>query len=203
LTAPEPTHPEYLAQLQAVTQRRDTKIRQEHALQYYETQALVNQTLVERAQMHSQFYQEAREARDNHLDALGKKWYDIQKERRSQLQPDQAGTYTYKFPTNFADQIRNQRNYNQEVSLLSGIQKYRGFPAAPDIDACRPSELDDDLQAMKVRVIGITRKASPLTSCSADPPLTATTYPTTAPTYLPEPRRPQWSDRPYCSREMG
>ena len=116
-------------------------------------QALANQTLAERAQLHTQFYQESRESRDKHLEDLGKTWYDIQKERRSQLQPDQAEKYLYKFPAKFSDQIRNQANYNKEVSILAGIQKYVGFPAAPEINGTRPSELDDDLKAMKVRLI--------------------------------------------------
>ena len=114
-------------------------------------QALANQTLAERAQLHTQFYQESRESRDRHLEYLGKMWYEIQKERRSQLQPDEAERYVYKYATKYSDQIRNQANYNREVSILSGMQKYVGFPAAPEINGTRINELDDDLKAMKVR----------------------------------------------------
>ena len=56
--------------------------------------------------------------------------------------------YTYKFPTRRSQQVAQQTAYNMEVSILSGIAKYVGFPAAPNIDGVRSSELDADLQLM-------------------------------------------------------
>lgn len=136
--------------MQCISARRDTKIQQEYARLRYKTQALQNQTLAEHAQLHTQFFQEARETRDDRLAELGSMWYDIQKERR-QFQADETDKYTYKFPTKFSDQIRNQANYNKEVSIVSGIQRYVGFPAAPEIHGARPHESDQDLKAMRVR----------------------------------------------------
>ncbi|KAL1302489.1 hypothetical protein AAFC00_002880 [Neodothiora populina] len=149
LNRPEPAHPEFIAQLQCITSRRDTKIQQEYARLRYKSQSIINQTLGEHAQLHTQFFQEARKIREERLDELGRTWYDIQKERR-QFQADQADKYTYKFPTKYSDQIRNQANYNREVSIISGMQRYVGFPAAPEIHGARSTELDDDLKAMKL-----------------------------------------------------
>lgn len=58
--------------------------------------------------------------------------------------------YMIKLPEKRSDQIRQQAAYNLEVSILSGVAKYVGFPAAPEIKPARPSEIDADLRAMKV-----------------------------------------------------
>lgn len=144
-----PNHPEYLAQLQTVTHRRDSKIRQEMKLLEYKKQALRNETLATRAQKHSQYFQEAREIRERILDELGKQWYDIQKERRA-AQADELDRYTNPFPTKRSEQVRQQTKYNLEVSILSGIAKHVGFPAAPEIEGARSREMDDDFKAMKI-----------------------------------------------------
>ncbi|CAD0095854.1 unnamed protein product [Aureobasidium vineae] len=149
LSLPNATHPDFLAMLQCITARRDTKIQQEITLHRYKLGTLRNQVLAERAQLHTQYFQEARELRDSLLEQLGKQWYDIQKERR-QFQADQQDQYSYKFPTKRSDQVRNQEKYNREVSILSGMAKYRGFPAAPDIQGARTNELDDDFKAMHI-----------------------------------------------------
>ncbi|THX38644.1 hypothetical protein D6D10_04906 [Aureobasidium pullulans] len=149
LNLPNATHPDFLAMLQCITARRDTKIQQEFTLHRYKLGTLRNQVLAERAQLHTQYFQEARELRDSLLEQLGKQWYDIQKERR-QFQADQQDNYSYKFPTKRSDQVRNQEKYNREVSILSGMAKYRGFPAAPDIHGARTNELDDDFKAMQI-----------------------------------------------------
>jgi hypothetical protein len=55
-----------------------------------------------------------------------------------------------RLPEKRSDQIRHQTAYNLEVSILSGVAKYVGFPAAPDISTARSTDVDDDLRAMKV-----------------------------------------------------
>ena len=39
--------------------------------------------------------------------------------------------------------------YNEEVSLLSGVAKYVGFPAAPEMSQITPREYDEDLKLME------------------------------------------------------
>lgn len=144
------THEEFGRQLQAVSDRRDTKIRQEMRLHQYKKQALQNSTLADRSQLLSQYLQDAREIREQFLYDLGKQWYDIQKERRA-TQSDELEQYGIPFSTKRSDQVRQQAKYNTEVSVLAGIAKHVGFPAAPDIGGTRAKELEDDLKAMKVR----------------------------------------------------
>lgn len=150
LQQPESTHSEYGRQLQAVSDRRDIKIKQEMKLHQYKKQALKNSTLAERSQLLSQYLQDAREIREQFLYDLGKQWYDIQKERRA-AQSDELEQYGVPFPTKRSEQVRQQAKYNTEVSVLAGVAKHVGFPAAPDIGGTRSKELEDDLKAMKVR----------------------------------------------------
>lgn len=149
LQRPFPAHADYIAQMQCITARRDLRMRQEARLQHYRKQALRNETLATRAQLHSQYCQEARDIRDTVLYDLGKQWYATREERRN-AQADDRDKYMYKLPENRSDRLRNQAKYNQEVSILSGVAKYIGFPAAPDMQGARTCELDDDLKAMKV-----------------------------------------------------
>ncbi|KAF4553530.1 Sds3-like protein [Elsinoe fawcettii] len=146
-----PIHPEFIKQLQAVTARRDLKIQQEMRLQEYKKQALRNSTLAKRAQLLSQYMQEAREVREKLLYELGKQWYDIQKERRA-AQADELGNFGQVFPTKRSVQVRQQHKYNTEVSVLSGIAKYVGFPAAPDISGMDSKDVNDDLAAIRTKV---------------------------------------------------
>ena len=56
-------------------------------------------------------------------------------------------------PTTRSAQISQQIAYNTEVSVLAGIAKYVGFPAAPDINGANKTDLDDDFKSMGVRYL--------------------------------------------------
>jgi len=140
---PTPNHPEYLAQKEVIDRYRDDKTDYEETLFKYKLTALQRRSIAEKAQIHSQYMQTVREIRERNLEQLNKEWYQIQRERRSC--EDNEPDYMYKFPTRRSQQIRQQTAYNTEVSILSGVAKYVGFPAAPDITGARPSEIDDDL----------------------------------------------------------
>ena len=138
-----PSHPEYLAQKEIVDRHRDEKIDYEETLFKYKLIALQKKSIAEKAQIHSQYMQSVREIRDRNLEQLNREWYQVQRERRSceNSEPE----YAYKFSTRRSQQIRQQTAYNNEVSILSGVAKYVGFPAAPDIMKARPKEIEDDL----------------------------------------------------------
>lgn len=150
LEQPVCKHPEYLRQLSCVDARYAKQVREADAYYRYKMQALRITTLAERSQLHSQYFQTARELREDEAYRLGEDWYKIQKERR-QSSLGQDGQFILHFPKKRSDQIRNQAKYNQEVSVLSGVAKYVGFPAAPAITGAEGSVLEDDLKAMKVR----------------------------------------------------
>lgn len=148
LNNPNPNHPDYLAMMECVDQRRNEKIEHEQILLRYKLQALERISVGERAQRHSQYMQTVREIRDRTLEQANKEWYQIQRERRSW--DGDLPEYMYMFPTRRSHQITQQTAYNAEVSILSGVAKYVGFPAAPEICGARSSEIDEDLKCMGV-----------------------------------------------------
>lgn len=148
LTGPNPTHPEYLRQIECVERYRDAKIKYEHTLYRYRMKALLNKSLADRAQAHSTYYQRIRDVRETHSSAISKQFYAIQHDRfkTDELSPH----HIVPFPTRRSQQIAHQAAYNHEVSIMAGVAKYVGFPAAPALAGARPSELDDDLEKMGV-----------------------------------------------------
>lgn len=149
LNQPSCAHPEYLRQVACVDARREKQIREANAYHFYRMQSVRQRTLGERSQLHSQYFQTIRDMRENVLYELGEDWYNIQKERRRQHQ-ENDDAFIYKFPEKRSDQIRRQTEYNQEVSVLSGVAKHVGFPAAPEIGGAKPDSMEDDMRAMRV-----------------------------------------------------
>ena len=143
-----PTHPHYLAMMECIDARRDDRLRIAENLRGYELQALKTYAVARRSQILVQYHQEVREIREKKLEQLGKQWYEIQHDRRSHA--GSVADYALKFPTRKSQQIMNQAAYNNEVSILSGIAKYVGFPAAPVMAAATPSELEEDMEKMGV-----------------------------------------------------
>ncbi|KAK5174460.1 uncharacterized protein LTR77_001540 [Saxophila tyrrhenica] len=151
LSQPECEYPEYLRQVACVDARLNKQISEAHAYYNYRMRSLRDRVLGDRAQLHSQHFQTVRELRDDVLDQLGEDWYAIQKERRS---GDEAADerYIYKFPKKRSDHVKQQAKYNQEVSILSGMAKYVGFPAAPDLAGADVRAWEEDARAMKVTI---------------------------------------------------
>jgi hypothetical protein len=157
-----PTHPDYLAMMQCIDARRDEKIRNSEKLREYELQSLKKYAVAKRSQILVQYQQNVRDIREKKLEQLGKQWYDIQHDRRSYA--GSVPDYTIKFPTRRSQQVQNQVAYSNEVSILSGVAKYVGFPAAPPMATATEAELIDDLAKMGVshRHIAYSNKADRL-----------------------------------------
>lgn len=143
-----PTHPEYLAMMQSIDARRDEKFRVADKIKEYQMQSLANFAVSRRSQILTQYQQEVREIREKKLEQLGKQWYEIQHDRRSYA--GSVPEYTLKFPAKKPQQVQNQVAYSKEVSILSGVAKYVGFPAAPAMAPTTAEELEDDLEKMGV-----------------------------------------------------
>ncbi|KAL5431167.1 hypothetical protein PMIN06_012382 [Paraphaeosphaeria minitans] len=148
LKQPRCEHPEYLAMIKAVDDRRAEKIAYERQLLGYKQKNLEIITIAERHQLHSQYFQTVRDKREEILSLCNQKIFELQRGRR-QLGVDEV-EYMMRLPEKRSDQIRHQTAYNLEVSILSGVAKYVGFPAAPEIRSARAFEIDDDLRAMKI-----------------------------------------------------
>ena len=143
-----PRHPDFLAMKEAVDQRRDQKIKHEDTLMKYNLQTLSRASIATKSELHSQYFQTVRDIRDEHLRKLNEEWHQYQMERRN-VEGD-VPEFAYRFPTERSQQMTQQTAYNMEVSVLSGVAKYHGFPAAPPIIKARPNEVEDDLRNMGV-----------------------------------------------------
>lgn len=142
------THPKYLAMMQAVIARRDERLKISDNLRVYEMKTLTTFAKARRSQILVQYKQQVRHLREEKLEDLGKQWYDIQHDRRSY--GASVPEYTLKFPKARSQQVLNQVAYSNEVSILSGIAKYVGFPSAPPMAAATEQELADDFAKMGV-----------------------------------------------------
>lgn len=82
------------------------------------------------------------------MERMSEHFYRIQRERfkSNQVTP----TYTIPFPDKRIQQVTQQTAYNKEVSILSGVAKHVGFPAAPDLLAAKTTDLEGDLREMGV-----------------------------------------------------
>ncbi|PBP26192.1 transcriptional regulatory protein DEP1 [Diplocarpon rosae] len=145
----EPTHPGYLAMLQSIKARRDERIRIADTLREYEIRNLKTQSVAKRSQILAQYKQEVRDIREKKIEQLGKQWYEIQHDRRNHA--GNVMDYALGYPTRVNEQKQNQMAYNTEVSILSGIAKYAGFPAAPTMASTSAAELEEDLEKMGMR----------------------------------------------------
>lgn len=153
------THPEYLRLMTCVEQRRAKQEREAKAYFQYRIQSIGQRTLGERSQLHSQYFQTIRELREDALEKLGEDWCSIQRERRQgvAIRDDQDDRFVYRFIPRRGELLRQQAKYNYEVSILSGLAKYVGFPAAPELKGVEDEGLKDDLKSMKVRFFPNTK----------------------------------------------
>ena len=148
LRQPASTHPEYLAQLKCIDEHRDKKIRHEDVLFKLKHEANQVRTVSERQQLHSQYFQAVRSVREKSIDECYETLYAIQRDRR-RWGADESN-YTHMFQSKRVKQIAYQSSYNLEVSILSGVAKHVGFPAAPSLEAVQGDDIESDFKNMKV-----------------------------------------------------
>lgn len=79
----EGTHPEFVAQKKVIDDRLEEKVRLANAQYHHAMKSLHISTHVNRAQLHSQYFQEARQLREDTLYNCSELWYSIQRERRA------------------------------------------------------------------------------------------------------------------------
>ncbi|KAK0617946.1 Sds3-like-domain-containing protein [Bombardia bombarda] len=146
LNCENPIHPEYLAMLQPINERKEKRVKAATQELEYRMQMMERRAVAERAQILTQYTQSVRELRQKVLEELGQEWYDIQAERRrfANAIPD----YGIHYPETKTQSIRHAVAYNKEVSILSGFAKHVGFPAAPPIHGVSEDQLENDLEAI-------------------------------------------------------
>lgn len=142
------THPEYTRQLAIIDDYRQQKQDYERKLFAYRLKSLCTKSQVDRVKIHSSCFQSMRDVREKSLDEVAALYYRIQQDRFQN--PDAVPTFSIPFPTSHSRQVAQQAAYNDEVSILSGVAKYVGFPAAPAISSTRQSEWEEDFGKMGI-----------------------------------------------------
>lgn len=159
LTADVPYHTEYLNMKQCIDELHEEKLRKINKEYEYTVAANDEVAVSRRAMIWGQFYQGIREMREKMLSELNREWHDTQNARRH---AHSAPDYALLFPTTPAQRVRNAVAYNTEVSILSGVAKYVGFPSAPLMHGASATEVEEGLDAIKVsRNITCLRRMSP------------------------------------------
>jgi len=149
LQQPVCRHPNFLAQMECVDERRDKETSHQGIKLTYELKSLRIKTSAERQQHQSQYFQTVRDIREQSLDAAQRHHHALQRDRRRWGADDRNFAPMYN-PTR-AVQLKRQEAITLEVSVLSGVAKYVGFPAAPELPSLQSTDIEEDLRAMRVR----------------------------------------------------
>ncbi|CAI4216705.1 unnamed protein product [Parascedosporium putredinis] len=120
LTADVPYHPEYLNMKQCLDELHEEKLQKINKEYELILEANDRVAVARRAIIWGQFYQG--------------------------IPPD----YALLFPPAPAQRTRNAVAYNTEVSILSGMAKHIGFPAAPPMRGASVGEIEEDIEAIRV-----------------------------------------------------
>ena len=141
-------HPEYVAQIQCVDEHYNQQMAQAERMRQYQAEELQRRTAAEWHQIHSQAIQEIREAREAVLSEIGQRMYQLQRDRRQMGMEE--GEYVLKFAEKRSRHSQQQTAFNQEVSVLAGVAKHVGFPAAPEMKPVQHADMVEDMRTMKV-----------------------------------------------------
>lgn len=148
LSLPTPSHPDFLRQLDCVKKYRDEKFDMEQKLLVYKIKSLKTKSVAQRSQIHSAYFQTVRDVREKHLDRIGER---LSRVRRDHVKMEEkVPSYSIPYPIRRSVQVTQQSSYNKEVSILSGVAKYVGFPAAPIVTPAFQAEMDEDMERMGV-----------------------------------------------------
>ncbi|EPS40548.1 hypothetical protein H072_5592 [Dactylellina haptotyla CBS 200.50] len=145
------THPELVLMSQAIETHKKEKLDKANTLLGFQLETAEQERMANRAAIWAQYSQEIRETREKCFSEANKLWWAIHRERRAA--DTSVSDYVYKIPKSISTQINHRSRYNAEVSLLSGIAKHVGFPAAPTIMGATSDEVRADLEAMGVRTV--------------------------------------------------
>ena len=165
-------HPELTMMKEVIDRRRDQKVKYEKTLLKFKLESLQRESIAQKAQVQSQYMQTASAIRDESLTQINKAISQTQRERRN-CEAD-VPDYMYEFNPQRSQQIKQQMAYNEEVSILSGVAKYVGFPAAPEIITANAKEFDNDRRVMDQNMAvsissGDSIRVTPLTERSRSP----------------------------------
>lgn len=107
---------------------------------------------------HSQFAQDKQKLRAGLLSKTSAEWFQIHREKR--VLDMAVPEYGYVVPERKSLQNKHRRDYEAEVSILAGLKRFVGFPAAPPISVASSKDVETDLTEMGIVAgLGISSRA--------------------------------------------
>ncbi|KAK9387796.1 Sds3-like-domain-containing protein [Lipomyces mesembrius] len=147
------THPELATVYDELAETRDSRIKLADAHRKYRRRCIENQTRSYRTHIHQQLYKNNANLRAAMIQETTETWYKVNRERRAM--DTVVPFYGYKIPEKRSVIYRQRQAQYNEIALLTGIAKYIGFPAAPEIKSATADEVAEDMEALRGKVMYI------------------------------------------------
>ncbi|KAK9491588.1 Sds3-like-domain-containing protein [Lipomyces doorenjongii] len=147
------THPELATVYDELAEARDRRINLADAHRKYRGRCIENQTRSYRTHIHQQLYKNNANLRAAMMQETTEAWYKVNRERRAM--DTVVPFYGYKIPEKRSVIYRQRQAQYNEIALLTGIAKYIGFPAAPEIKSATADEVAEDMEALRGKVMYI------------------------------------------------
>ncbi|KAK9373977.1 Sds3-like-domain-containing protein [Lipomyces chichibuensis] len=147
------THPELATVYDELAEARDLRIKLADAHRKYRRRCIENQTRSYRTHIHQQLYKNNANLRAAMIQETTETWYKVNRERRAM--DTVVPFYGYKIPEKRSVIFRQRQAQYNEIALLTGIAKYIGFPAAPEIKSATADEVAEDMEALRGKVMYI------------------------------------------------
>jgi len=142
------SHPELQNVYGKIDSYREDKIKLSTMNQKYKFECIDRKTKATRTSIHQNFFKNKNDFKTKLINDITKEWYKINKERR--IMDSIVPEYSYKIPEYVEDLVEQRYLKNQEISILVGLNKYYGFPKAPNLESINNQEMDEDLKAMNI-----------------------------------------------------
>ncbi|KAK9329993.1 Sds3-like-domain-containing protein [Lipomyces starkeyi] len=147
------THPELATVYDELAEARDRRIMLADAHRKYRRRCIENQTRSYRTHIHQQLYKNNANLRAAMIQETTETWYKVNRERRAM--DTVVPFYGYRIPEKRPVIYRQRQAQYNEIALLTGIAKYIGFPAAPEIKSATADEVAEDMEALRGKVMYI------------------------------------------------
>lgn len=144
----EGTHPELEKACSDIQSVRNERVKRAELRRKYQRICIDIQTRANREHLHQQFMKDRAEIRAELLRTTTEEWYRVNRERRQM--DSLVSEYGFRPSMDPVSQSREFKSYNDEVSLLSNINKIYGFPAAPVMRPSTKEEIEEDFRLFAI-----------------------------------------------------
>ncbi|KAG4303711.1 hypothetical protein PCK1_000229 [Pneumocystis canis] len=159
-------HPELSSLIEKITERRERKYNIAVSLRDMLIKSINDEFIAHQYEIQNNFLESKRKLREKILLRTGEKCFQIYYERRL-METSLIPEYGFSVPNKRSVQLRHRRAHELEVTFLSGLKSYIGFPAAPEIKNASKDEIMRDLTEIRSkRIPSSTLRNLPSSNCA-------------------------------------